>query len=219
MLANYEEKKAGIKADIQAIGGCILNANAKALEALEKRDVAMFKKAKEELCDVSKKAHDIDNQVLTTLALFSPEANELRCLVSFFKITNELTRAASNTKNYIKLFSKHFDSEVDLEVVFQHTVPLHRATIGALQTALEMINFKEEEEISMKFTSVSVNESKTDDLYEVLEKSLFQLSQSDVDSAHDYFQILTAVRKLEKLGDRAVSIAQLFLFAKLGGEI
>lgn len=221
MLENYEEMKKSIQDSIVKIGKGILNANKLALEALENGNYDLLGEAKSglKLKAVQKTTAGIDNEVVLSLARFAPEAVELRKMTAYLKITTELTRAATNTKNFIKLLSKHMDDEMSLDIVLQYTIPLLSSAIKAFENAIEIVSMDSEEEISLNFTKVTVEESKTDDLYEILEKSIFQLSVQQPELSHDYFQILGAVRRLEKVGDRSVSIANLLLFAALGGEI
>ena len=104
MLKPYETKLKSIKEEIQKIGLVVV-------ESLEICQQALVEKKIENLKDVEitekkllVKSNEIDNIIVTTLALYSPEAKDLRQLVSFLKITNELVRTGSNTKDFAKMF-------------------------------------------------------------------------------------------------------------------
>jgi phosphate transport system protein len=64
-----------------------------------------------------------------------------------------------------------------------------------------------------------VEESKSDDLYALMEKNILDFKILSDDFIANYAKILSTVRKLEKMADRAVAVAKLVLFAKSGGEL
>jgi phosphate transport system protein len=214
-----KRKKNEIKNEIAGIGEVLVDVNKDILEMLTKRDFKNISNHKDELQSITDKSNDVDNKIVATIALHTPEAHELRTLVAYLKMTNELIRAASNTKNFGKLMSAHFDEEMELDVVIENSIPLYRVTIDALESAMKMNGITDEKEIKDLYADTVVNENKSDDLYEILEKTIFQLSSKNPNCAQNYFQILRAVRKLEKIADRAIAIAHLFQFAELGGEI
>ena len=106
MLANYEEKLSEIKNVIITIAEGLLKSNQLIVEGLQDCDEASFTEAKSHIKNVSNIVKEIDNNIITTLALHSPEAKDLRRMVSYLKITNELLRASSNTRNFIKGFTE-----------------------------------------------------------------------------------------------------------------
>jgi phosphate transport system protein len=69
------------------------------------------------------------------------------------------------------------------------------------------------------FRKVSVEESKNDDLFSIIEKDLLNLIVESHELSADYVKVLGTLRKLERTGDRTVNIAALLLYAKQGGEI
>lgn len=219
MLHVYKEKLDSIKEEILIIGNKVVTANEIAMKGLLDNDQKVFADAKNELNNLEQMSNKIDNLIVTTLALHSPEAKDLRELVSFLKITNELVRASSNTKSFIKSFAKAINHEVDIEKVKEYAIPLHKSTIESMKTALDMFSLEDENETEDYFHKVIVEESKTDDLYAMIEKNLLKLITKNRELSKDYFDLLGCFRRLEKVADRAASIANLLLFAHLGGEI
>lgn len=219
MLSIYKEKLDGIKNEIYSIGLQVVRANEIALEALKNQDYEKFSEAKNELSNLEKTSNKIDNMIVSTLALHAPEAKDLRQMVAYLKITNEIVRAATNTKSFIKTFAKIVACELDVDKINEYGIPLHKSAILAITTALEIIKTKDEDEIEDEFHKVIVEESKTDDLYSMIEKNILKMITKNKELSKDYFDVLSSYRRLEKLADRAASIANLLLFAHLGGEI
>ena len=219
MLKPYETKLKSIKEEIQKIG-------LEVVESLEICQQALVEKKIENLKDVEitekkllLKSNEIDNIIVTTLALYSPEAKDLRQLVSFLKITNELVRTGSNTKDFAKMYKKSYSDDLNTSMILEYTIPLLKSALLSLQTATSIIDEIDPKHIEEKYHRVIVEESKTDDLYLMIEKNILKLITKNLDLSKEYFDLLSSLRRLEKIADRAVSIANLLQFAQVGGDI
>jgi len=219
MLKTYETKKATIQEEILNIGNAVVDALELSLDALKNDDISKLKSIDLSVKKISNKSNEIDNLIVTTLALYSPEAKDLRELVSYLKITNELVRAGANTKTFAKMFRKAYSDDLNTKTILEYAIPLQKSTILALQTAMAMLQESNSQHIEEKYQRVIVEESKTDDLYAMVEKNILKLVAKNLELSKEYFDILSSLRKLAKTADRATSVANLLLFAEVGGEI
>ena len=219
MLRTYEEKKVKIQDEILEIGNSVVEALELTLSGLKDEDLAKLKEIDLSVKKISNKSNEIDNLIVTTLALYSPEAKDLRELVSYLKITNELVRASANTKAFAKIFRKAFSDDLNTKTILEYAIPLQKSATLALQTSMNMLKESNSKHIEEKYQRVIVEESKTDDLYSMVEKNILKLIAKNLELSKEYFDILTSLRKLAKTSDRAVSIANLLLFAEIGGEL
>jgi len=216
MLPKYKEKLDEIQNSVKEIADGLLKANELILEAMKECDSEAFGHAREHIRNVSNKATAIDNGIVKTLALFSPEAKDLRLLVAYLKITNELVRASSNTRSFIKGFITTCQ-ELERDIVNEYAMPMQRATIEALNNMVEMITNCDVDEVQELYSKVLIAESKSDDLYDMIETNVL----SKIDEHSDFKKtnkMLSSLRKSEKIADRALSIASLLLYASIGGE-
>ena len=217
MLINYREKLDNIKRNIKEIGANLVEANNIIIDALKDCKLDRFSEAKLVIKNISSKTNEIDRDIITTLALHAPEAKDLRTMVSYLKITNELVRASSNTRNFIKGFQEVCE-KVDIQTINEYAIPMQKSTVEALENAVRMFDIDCVDEVQDAFNKVLIAENKTDDLYEMIESSL--IKQADkAENFTRYHQMLSSLRKSEKVADRAISIASLLLFAHNGGEI
>ena len=106
MLRPYEIKLQNIKEEISKIGIDVVNSLELSLRALEDKKIDDLKNVEITEKKLLLRSNEIDNIIVTTLALYSPEAKDLRQLVSYLKITNELVRTGSNAKDFAKMFKK-----------------------------------------------------------------------------------------------------------------
>jgi len=219
MLKTFEVMSAKIQNEIYAMGQKVVVANEISLEAISSGEAKLFAKAKSELNNISHMSNKIDNLILKALALHQPEAKDLRAMVSYLKMTNEIVRAGTNTKSFIKNFSKSLHSEIDFNNILEFSIPLQKASIEAIKTSIEIIKMDTIQDIEKSYQKVLVEESKTDDLYAMIEKNLLKKLSNNVELSKDYLDVLSSLRRLEKIADRAASIANLLIFAHIGGEL
>ena len=219
MLKPYETKLQSIKDEILHIGVDVIDSLELSLKALKDGNIDDLKNVDITEKKLLIKSNEIDNIIVTTLALYSPEAKDLRQLVSFLKITNELVRTGANTKDFAKQFKKSYSDDLNTGTILEYTIPLLKSALLALQTSISIIDETNTKHIEEKYHRVIVKESKTDDLYLMIEKNILKLIAKNLDLSKEYFDILSSLRRLEKIADRAVSIANLLQFAQVGGDI
>ncbi len=88
-----------------------------------------------------------------------------------------------------------------------------------MKSALEILELEDKTSVHEHYKTVVVEESKNDDLYKIIEKNLLKKTNEDIHLSNEYQEIMAALRRLEKIADRALSIASLMHYAKIGGEI
>lgn len=219
MLPRYENKLNEIRTQLSRLVAAIISANEETLHALENSQDDLYESARIHLKSVQADANKIDSEVIKTLALYGPEAEELRLLVAFLKMTNELDRVGENMKKYNNRIQELCRSECDVTIMIPSIVQLQKTTLNALQYIhdyVESMNTSDAEEL---FRKVSVEESKNDDLFSIIEKDLLNLISESHELSADYVRVLSTLRKLERTGDRTVNIAALLLYAQQGGEL
>lgn len=219
MLKPYETKLANIKEEISKIGVDVIDSLELCLNSLTEKNIGDLKNVEITEKKLQIKSNEIDNMIVTTLALYSPEAKDLRQLVSYLKITNELVRTGSNAKDFAKKFRKSYSDDLNTSIILEYTIPLLKSALLSLQTSISIIDETDAKHIEEKYHRVIVEESKTDDLYLMVEKNILKLITKNLDLSKEYFDILSALRRLEKIADRAVSIANLLQFAQVGGDM
>ncbi len=209
MLTKYEDKLNSINKMMVIIGSKIVNANEVILDGLQKGDYSHFKEAKETLAGIKDEVRNIDQEIIVTLALFGPEAKDLKNVISYLKMTNEYVRAASNTKSFLKNFPIKTDGELHLGGIMQNIILLQKANVAALKYAISILSIEDKDVIQDLCIKANMEESKTDDIYSLVEKDLFVEMLNAKELSQEYFQALSLIRKIEKTADRAACMANL----------
>jgi phosphate transport system protein len=219
MLQKYEERLVDVKKMLVELGSEITMAGERALSGIENLDVSRFESAKALLKNIETQANAIDNEIVVTLALFGPEARDLRKMVAYLKITNELVKIAENVRSFSKRMVLHLQGDTPMSSLHEYSMHLCRTSIKAVSLAISTIDVAEKDELEDIYRRVKVEESKTDDLYSILEKNVLSDMVQKIDQSADFIQILSTMRKLERMADRSVNIVQLMIFARVGGEM
>ena len=220
MLSTEKEKLKTIVDKIQAFGRSTLATNEAILHALKNCESCELNK----ITNLSKKERyeiidDIDNSIITIFALYSPEARDLRLLVAYLKITNELDRAAKQSNAFIRDFPGVITTDVDKDFILEYAVPLQKSTVNTLSNVVSLLAEKDKDMVQEQYTEIVIEESKNDDLYKIIEKSLLKKMKKELHLSYEYQGVMAALRRLEKIADRSLSIANLMHYAKIGGEI
>ena len=216
MSTKFDENLEVIKSSVTVIGNGLIKANELLLEAIQTCDTQKFIEAKSNIKNISSKTDAIDNDIIKVLALYTPEARDLREVIAYLKITNELLRACSSTRSFIRGFTD-VCKDVDVATINEYAVPMQTSTIRAVSLAVSMINVSDEDEIRELYNEVLIEENKTDDLYDMVERNL-SLAANGSDNFEKFHKMLRALRKSGKISTRAISIANLLVYAKVGGN-
>jgi len=217
MISNFDTNLKVVQEKITAIGSNLVSANKMILEALKDCNTEKFSEARNYIKNITSKTDEIDNGIIKILALYTPEARDLRQVIAYLKITNELARACSNTRSFIRGFTD-VCAEVDVKTINEYTLPMQGSTVKALQTTINMISIDDLDELQEMYEEVLIENNKTDDLYEMIERNLFAQAegQNDFEKFH---KMLRALRKSEKIAGRAISVANLLVYIKVGGNL
>ncbi len=218
MLQTFKTSVNEVQEKITNIGNDLVAANEIIVDAIANCDVEKFNEARGHIKNVSSKTNEIDNLIIKILALYTPEAKDLRQVVAYFKITNELSRACANTRSFIRGFTD-ICTDLEEETISEYAIPMQNSTIRAVKTAVSMISCVDSDELRERYEEVLIEENKTDDLYSMIEKNLIQKAETSSGEFEKYHRMLRALRKSEKIAGRAISMANLLLYANVGGSL
>lgn len=219
MLPRYENKINEIQGMLAQLISEVIEAHSQALNAYKSQNADEFNIVKTTLKGIQKEANAIDNEIVKTFALFGPEAQELRLLISYLKMTNELVRIGEGAKKYARRMKEHCQGECNLQSLDDVIIKLHSASITALQLISDCFANHDECDYTDLYRSVMVEESKCDDLHSILEKDILSRIIIEGELSIEYVRVLSTLRKLERASDHAINIAKLMLYSKEGGEI
>lgn len=221
MLPQYHDARHEVRDTVIAMVENLATVNKMALEAMQNNSVEGLEKARKELKDMSDVTEKIDNDIVLIFAKFTPGARDLREMVSYLKVTSALNRIESNVNSYLKnMQSVLIEDNREMEEFIHDSLRINQCTLKAFDYTIEMLKtFEDDDKIKKLASKISVEQSKTEDIYSILEKDMVQ-KMSDADSnAQEYFNLLKYFRKNMKIIDRLETIAQRVIFARMGGKL
>ena len=220
MLPTVEEKLNTIHKDMESLGEHALRLNEEILEILKHGKVADLKNIKrapkQKWLD---QIASIDNQIIQFFALYPPEAKDLRQMVAFLKTTNELDRIINSCRSFIRDFPYVISKEIDRDFILEYAIPLQKTSVCSVKNAVALFVEEDKATVDELYNKVVVEEGKNDEFYKIIEKSLLEKINNNIQLSNEYQSVMFALRRLEKIADRALSIAYLMHYAKIGGEI
>lgn len=219
MLPRYESKITDIQTMLGKLISEVIEAHTTALNAYKERKLEEFDKVRTILKTIQQEANAIDNEIVKTFALFGPEAQELRLLISYLKMTNELIRIGEGAKKYARRMKEHCQSDCALNDLDDIIIKLHKSSINAMTFISVCFENHEDCDYEDIYRAVMVEESKGDDLHSILEKEILSRIIIEGDLSIEYVRVLGTIRKLERASDHAINIAKLMLYSKEGGAI
>ena len=193
MLKTYETKLKNIEEEVLKVATDVIESLEECLKALKEENINDLKNIEISEKKLQVKSNEIDNLIVSTLALYSPEARDLRQLVSFLKITNELVRTGSNAKDFAKKFKKSYSDDLNTKMILEYAITLLKSALLSLQTAISIVDEIDANHIEEKYHRVIVEESKTDDLYLIIEKYILKLISINLDLSKEFFDMLSAL--------------------------
>ncbi|MEA3418337.1 MAG: hypothetical protein U9Q90_02970 [Campylobacterota bacterium] len=220
MLHKNEERINKVREDAIEVLNDLLTSEKLLLQGLENCDQESYDQAFIPHKKIGKKIEAIDSNIITVLTLYTPEAKDLREMVAFLKITSALKRVVNNLKNYIKnmeICNPH--AEEDVKMIIAESLAINRCTINSLEYTIEMVKETEDRDKLRELASkISVEASKTDDIYALVEKEILLKMNSKQMLKEEHFNLLKYIRKNLKVTDRLEDIAARLLFARVGGD-
>ena len=219
MLENYKQILEKSKARVLGLAEDVLRAYSLSIEAFEKSDIEKATEARSMLKDAHDRNNKIDNEIIKTLALFSPEARDLRVVISHLKIASELTRISDYVRTYAKNVKMGISGDFELEGLKEDTLSFNQSTYKSLKAAVDAIDAQSEEKLENIYRTVNVEVSKCDDIYSILEQNIVQQICITPESARDFIYFHKSMRKVERISDRSVNIVKLAYFAQKGGKL
>lgn len=219
MLENYKQILEKSRTRVLALANDVLTAYGMSIEAFENSDIEKASEARALLKDAHDRNNKIDNEIIKTLALFSPEARDLRVVIAHLKIASELTRISDYVRNYAKNVKMGISGDFELEGLKEDTLSFNQSTYKSLEAAVDAVEEESEDVLENIYRIVNVEVSKCDDIYSILEQSIVQQICITPESARDLIYFHKSMRKVERISDRSVNIVKLAYFAQKGGKL
>lgn len=197
-----------LKDDTIEMWSLVISQMEKAKTAVETCDKNLVNdiKANERRVDAFELKLDMDCENI--LALFNPVANDLRFVLSVIKINYNLERIgdyARGISRCVKALIQPISPEMLEEA---HIIPMFDTTIKILKETLDSF----ETEMNHKALAVFSEDQFLDEINNNAILTIASMIKKNPDNIEDTLQLLSFIRKLERVGDQTQNIAEEIIF-------
>lgn len=197
-----------LKADTIEMWSLVISQLEKAKLAIETFDenIANEINANEKRVDAFELKLDMDCENI--LALFNPLANDLRFVLSVLKINYNLERIGDYAKGITRCIgdaSEPFSKEVLRET---HVISMFEIAIDMLKGTLQAF----ESETNTNAIAVFKKDQYLDKVNSEANAVVAEIIKRNPDKIRDTLQLLSFIRKLERVGDQVQNIAEEIVF-------
>jgi len=202
----FTEELTRLDHDILVMGTRVEEAIDKALQALRARDIELAKAVKTDDEAIDEIQNEIDDHVAVIIATQQPVAKDLRELVTVFKVTDNLERAADYAVHLAKAVKK-FASEPP----FRQIERLERmAELGASMVRGAVNAYLQRDTVEAR--RVAAIDDEIDHEHKALQMEVLELMRERPDQAERAAKLLTTSGFLERLGDHMTTICEAAVF-------
>ena len=208
MKEKFQHLLENIKKDLIFLANEVEHSIRQAIVALERSDVALAEQVKARDNEIDRMEVNIEDQILTLLALQQPVAIDLRFIVGGLKMNNDLERIGDHAVNIANT------------VIELGTTPLVSA-IGDIsqmsEIACKMLHdavsafVHQDSDLARK---VCAMDNDVDEFYDRIVANTIGSLQKDHDKIREGFAIARVVRSLERVGDLSTNISEDVVFIK-----
>jgi len=216
---NFYAKTEKIRTTIVKMSDDIRFSFEEALKALESKDAEALAKAPNFLINIKKDAEDAENSIVTSLALYAPEANELRRLIAFLKIANELNKTSEMLTKFSKRMYPFMEEHYYKLPMYTDLIELYKCALVAIKLSNEACKGGENFNYEVCLEKAIAEENRSDELFSLMHKDIILSNYKEEMYVRASIETFNAGRRLERSADIAVSCIALLKYAKTGGKI
>jgi phosphate transport system protein len=153
---------------------------------------------------------EIDDNCITTIALYQPEARDLRLILMIYRINNDLERLADQAVNISESTAHLMDNPVVYEL--PELEQMKSNTLTMLKNSLDAL-VKEDVALSHQVCS---EDNTVDNLNRQIYHHLVELIQANPILTSQYLHLLRLAKNLERIADLSTNIAENTIYLAIG---
>ena len=199
-----------IQNDLLRMGSMLDTAISRALESLANRDAALARQIVSDDAQINTLRFQIEEACLSLIATQQPAAGDLRKVIAAMSIVGDLERMADHAAGIAKITLQMEDAPllkplIDLPRMAEECRAMLRQSLDAYLARDTQLA-----------RAVAARDDVIDDLYKQIFRELLSFIVEDPHTTTRALWLLFAAHNLERIGDRAVNIAERVIFIASG---
>jgi len=206
----YQRSLQALQDDVVSLGSMVEKAILKAVDALRRRDLEESRNLLEEDTLIDQKRYEIEERCIEVIATQQPMARDLRTIVAFLIIANELERIGDYAEGIAKICLMMGEEPplkplIDIPRMAERSARMVRDSLEALV-----------ERNVDKAMQVCRDDDEVDALYDQVYRELLTFMIEDPRAIRRATFLLWAAHNLERAADRATNIGERVIFLVTG---
>ncbi|MBI2119859.1 MAG: phosphate signaling complex protein PhoU [Elusimicrobia bacterium] len=214
MKSHIEEEISSIKEKVLYMGSLAEEMISLSAKILNERNQELCSQVLEREEKINKLQMEIDEIGVKILALYQPEATDLRTIMAATKINSELERVADQAVNIAQTSSFHFLKESPIAPIYE--VP--KMSSIAQEMVKQSLDAFAKRDVELA-KSVLEKDEELDTLKSKVFEDVLDLVKNSPLKAKQFIDLILISRNLEKIGDHATNIAEDVIYMVLGKDI
>ena len=196
--------------DVLAMGGMVEKSIARAVDALERRDLAASEQVIAEDDLIDSRRFEIEEKCIDLIATQQPMARDLRILISILHISVELERMGDYAEGIAKINLMMGDEPL-LKPLIDIPVMAEKAS-RMLHRSLESLVNRD----TLTAIQVCNDDDEVDELYDRVYADLLDYMINDRETIRRATYLLWVAHDLERIADRATNVAERVVYLVTG---
>lgn len=210
LRSQFNQGLRAVQDDLLRMGGLLDTAIAQAIQCLAERDLDLARRVVVDDAKVNAMRFKIEQDCVTLIATQQPAATDLRFLVAAMNIISDMERMADHAAGIAKIVLRMGD-----QPLLKPLIDLPRMADevrGMIHTALDAYVTRDVD----LARSIAKRDDVVDALYEQIFRELITFITEDPHTTTRALYLMFTAHNLERIGDRAVNIAERAIFIASG---
>ena len=210
LRSQFNQGLRAVQDDLLRMGGLLDTAIAQAIQCLAERDLDLARRVVVDDAKVNAMRFKIEQDCVTLIATQQPAATDLRFLVAAMNIISDMERMADHAAGIAKIVLRMGD-----QPLLKPLIDLPRMADevrGMIHTALDAYVTRDVD----LARSIAKRDDVVDALYEQIFRELITFITEDPHTTTRALYLMFTAHNLERIGDRAVNIAERTIFIASG---
>ena len=208
----FDDELNQITTQLVTMGGMVENALRLTNKSLKKRDTRIAEEVVAGDDEIDLMEEEITNSAIKLLALWQPQAKDLRTIVVIMKIATNLERIGDYAKN----IAKRVDEVINYDGKEKLAIGSVRRLTKAVQVQIkETLDSFIQQDIE-KAESIIIKDEDIDQMYNSLFREHLTFMMEDARNISTTMHLLFIAKNLERIGDHSTGIAEQIIFLVSG---
>ena len=208
--SHFDRELRDIQDDLLRLGSMLNTTISRALQSLASRDIALARQIVADDAEINALRFHIEEQCVHVIATQQPAASDLRAIVAAMNIVGDLERMADHAAGIAKVVIKMGD-----EPLLKPLIDIPRMADECRDMTTRALDAYVARDTEMA-RAVAARDDIIDELYQQIFRELLSYMLEDPHTVSRALYLLFAAHNLERIGDRAVNIAERVIFLTSG---